>query len=129
VSARDVDTGTRQSITVTSTSGLSEEELKKMTEQNAEYMVAVKNDQRFEELRGEVEPLLKECDALAAQFRAAVAGSDYGLDIAEKAARAAETARSAIKARDYNQLSASKESLERSVQIFRAVVQKLGKAG
>ena len=43
VKARDLETGLEQSITVTATSGLTEDEIKKMVEANKDYMVEVRS--------------------------------------------------------------------------------------
>ena len=49
VKAEDLETGLEQSITVTSTSGLTEEEIKNMVDANRDYLVDVKSGQEFEE--------------------------------------------------------------------------------
>src|SRR5690606_5371086 len=51
VKARDLETGLEQSITVTATSGLTEDEIRKMIEANKEYMLDVRTGQEFERQR------------------------------------------------------------------------------
>src|SRR6187549_1116634 len=48
VSAKDLETGLKQAITVTATSGLTEEELAKMVEQSRDYMVEAKQSEEIE---------------------------------------------------------------------------------
>jgi molecular chaperone DnaK len=129
VSARDTETGLRQAITVTATSGLSEEEVQRMAEDNADYLLSAKSDQQFDVARKEVEQMLQEIDSLGARVRGAVQGSDFGMDAVTKAERAVEKARAAIQSRDLAQLLASKDALDRTVQVFRSVVQRLGRSG
>jgi molecular chaperone DnaK len=129
VSARDTETGLRQTITVTASSGLTEDELQQMTEQNADYLLAAKNDEQTDAVRRDVEALLKEVDALGEKVRGAVQGSDFGLDAVKKADRTVQRARQAIEARDLAGLQASKEALDQTVQVFRSVVQRFSRSG
>src|SRR5690554_2262863 len=48
VQARDLETGKEQSITVTATSGLTEEEIQNMIEENQDYLVELKRDEEVE---------------------------------------------------------------------------------
>src|SRR5574342_58994 len=51
VKAKDQETGIEQSITVTATSGLTEDEIKDMVDANKDYMVEVRSNQEFERHR------------------------------------------------------------------------------
>ena len=127
VSARDTETGLRQTISVTATSGLTDEEVQKMMEQNADYMLAVRTDQQVDGIKREVENLLKEAEALGEQVRTSVAGSNFGQDTLQKAERTMQKAREAIATRDSAGLAVAREALDRTVQVFRSVAQRLGK--
>jgi molecular chaperone DnaK len=48
VSAKDLETGQQQAITVTATSGLTEDEIKRMMEENREYLVDVRTNEELE---------------------------------------------------------------------------------
>ena len=58
VSAKDLETGHEQSITVTATSGLTEEELQKLVEHSQHYMVEVRASEEFERQRQQAERLI-----------------------------------------------------------------------
>src|SRR5262244_3400337 len=48
VSAKDLETGLQQSIMVTATSGLTEDEIRRMVEANKDYMLEVRSGEEFE---------------------------------------------------------------------------------
>src|SRR4029077_13690832 len=64
VSAVDVQTGVRQSITVTASSGLTEDEIKKAAQANEDWMLGQKEDPDFQERKARAEELFKEFEAL-----------------------------------------------------------------
>ena len=64
VSAIDVQTGVRQSITVTASSGLTEEEISKAAQANEEWMLGQKEDADFQERKNKAEELFKEFEQL-----------------------------------------------------------------
>src|SRR6187402_2642736 len=78
VKARDLETGLEQSITVTATSGLTEDEIKKMIDANKDYMVEVRSGQEFDKARHTAEKALEEIESLFPQVTDIIAGSDFG---------------------------------------------------
>jgi molecular chaperone DnaK len=126
VSARDTDTGLRQTITVTATSGLTEDEVQRMMEQNADYLLATKTDQQTEMTRREVDLLVKELDGLNARLSKVVGASELGRDTVRKAEQIIQAARESVQTRELSGLQTTKDSLERSIQIHRSMLQRLG---
>jgi molecular chaperone DnaK len=124
VTARDLETGIEQSITVTATSGLTEEELQKLADTNKDYMVQEKTDQEFEKHRHTSEKLLDEIEALFPEVTSIISGSDFGQDAVKKARGVCERARKAIAARDSAQLRETNEALNRTLNMFKGVVSK-----
>jgi molecular chaperone DnaK len=124
VTARDLETGIEQSITVTATSGLTEEELQKLAESNKDYMVQEKTDQEFEKHRHTSEKLLDEIEGLFPEVTSIISGSDFGQDAVKKARGVCERARKAIAARDSAQLRETNEALNRTLNMFKGVVSK-----
>jgi len=59
VSARDKATGVEQSITVTASSGLSEEEIQSMVDSSRDYEVELKSEAEYKKLRHEFESLMR----------------------------------------------------------------------
>ncbi|MCG8421996.1 MAG: molecular chaperone DnaK [Proteobacteria bacterium] len=124
VKARDQETGLEQSITVTATSGLTEDEISKMIDANKDYMVEVKNEQEFDKQRHGTEKILDEIDSLFPQVADIISGSDFGQDAVKKARSVCDKARQAIAARDAAQLSEVTEALNRTLNMFKGVVSK-----
>ena len=60
----DVQTGVRQSITVTASSGLTEEEISKATSANEDWMLGQKEDPDFQDRKAKAEELFKEFESL-----------------------------------------------------------------
>jgi molecular chaperone DnaK len=124
VKARDLETGLEQSITVTATSGLTEDEIKKMVEANKDYMVEVKSHQEFDKARHAAEKALEEIESLFPQVTDIIAGSDFGQDAVKKARAVVDRTRTAIAAKDLTTLTEATEALNRTLNMFRGVVSK-----
>ena len=124
VKARDLETGLEQSITVTATSGLTEDEIKKMIDANKDYMVEVKTGQEFEKARHAAEKVLDEIEGLFPQVTEIIAGSDFGQDAVKKARVVIERTKGALASRDLTGLTEATEALTRTLNMFRGVVSK-----
>nr|HPH70405.1 Hsp70 family protein [Kofleriaceae bacterium] len=124
VKARDLETGLEQSITVTATSGLTEEELKKMIDGNKEYMVDVRSSQEFEKAKHAAEKGLEEIEQLFPAVTEIIAGSDFGQDAVKKARAVVDRTRNAIATKDLSGLTEATEALNRTLNMFRGVVSK-----
>ncbi|RMG19586.1 MAG: molecular chaperone DnaK, partial [Deltaproteobacteria bacterium] len=126
VKAKDLETGQQQAITVTATHDLSEEEIQEIVEKNADHLVAAKQDALFEATRTDAERRIREVQKLFPQVKEIVAGSEFGADALKKAESTVENARSAIEAKDLEALQAATVALERTVNMFKGVVTKIG---
>ena len=126
VSARDLETGTQQSITVTATSGLTEDEIKRMARESADYAVDVKESTATEALRAEVAALIRDVDAILPQVRGFMSGSDFGKEALVKGEAALKQAKDAAAGRSAEALKQAKEPLERTLRMLRGVAQKMG---
>jgi molecular chaperone DnaK len=124
VKAKDLETGLEQSITVTATSGLTEDEIKKMIDANKDYMVEVRSGQEFDKARHQAEKSLEEIESLFPQVSDAIAGSDFGQDAVKKARAVVERTRQAITQKDLTTLADATEALNRTLNMFRGVVSK-----
>ena len=98
--------------------------LKKMIDQNKEYMVDVRSGQEFDKARHQAEKSLEEIEALFPQVTDAIAGSDFGQDAVKKARAVVERTRQAIAAKDLTTLADATEALNRTLNMFRGVVSK-----
>ena len=113
VSARDRDTGKEQGITVTATSGLTEEEIQKMATQTHAYEVATKKEEGVEASRQKAESLLHDIEKLLPQLggnQAAIA----------KARSAVDQNRAILKNGDAAAMSRAVEELSRVLSSLRA---------
>jgi molecular chaperone DnaK len=123
VSAKDLVTGQRQSITVTATSGLTEEELRHILDEHLDDLLERKQGtSEFERRREAAERLIQEVGGLLPAVSAALVRSRVGSDTVDKAQAAVRRAREAMAARDADELVAAEEQLDRMLQVFRGLV-------
>ncbi|HEU4381930.1 MAG TPA: molecular chaperone DnaK [Anaeromyxobacteraceae bacterium] len=121
VSARDLETGLRQSITVTATSGLTEEELRRILDERMDEVLEMKQSGEMERRRDKAQGIILEIEALVPAVQAALQKSRFGKDAVQKAEGVMARARAAIDAGDLNQLSAIEEQLDRTLQLFKGL--------
>ncbi len=126
VSAKDLETGLQQSITVTATSGLTEDEIARMAHESADYAVSVKADEAFGTTRAEVEAIMRDIEALLPKVQPVIATSEFGEEALRKARSAIERARQAIESRSTDALQATRDPLDRTLKMLRGVAQKMG---
>jgi molecular chaperone DnaK len=122
VSARDVVTGLEQSITVTATSGLTEEELRRILDEQRDDLLERK--QTNLELGGRRERALAvvlEIEELVPAVQGALERTRFGKDAIQKAEGVLARVRAAVEARDGAALAAEEESLERTLQLFKGL--------
>lgn len=125
VHAKDLDTGTRQSITVTSTSGLTTEEIKVMAEKAQSFVEAKRDDEHFEGAKQEAEKLIAQIEKLFPDVEKAVTGSEFGRDAMNKARAVVDTTKTFIRKGETEALLQQIDALTRTRRMFKGV---LGKA-
>jgi molecular chaperone DnaK len=122
VAARDVDTGQQQSITVTATSGLTENELKRILDEQLDDLLEKKATAgEWEERRDRALATLREIEALVPAVHEALERTKFGKDAVQKAEGVLARARTAIDARDAAALAREEENLERTLQLFKGL--------
>jgi molecular chaperone DnaK len=122
VSAKDLETGLEQSIQVTASSGLTDEEIKKMAEESRDYMVDRRADEEFEAARQEAEKIMRDIDRMFGKVEEAVQGSEFGQEALGKARDLLDRAGSAIEAQNAEKLSETVETLKRTQKMFKGVL-------
>jgi molecular chaperone DnaK len=127
VSARDKETGRRQSITVTASGGLTEEELKKIMDEQRDYLLAARTSEEMKSKRSELEAALKEATDLLPQVKSLTAGSDFGAEALTKAERALEDARKALAGDRLSAVTDAVDQMVRTINLFRGVIQRMGR--
>ena len=126
VSAKDLETGLQQSITVTATSGLTEDEIRRMARDAADYAVGVKELGATEQLRADVDGAIRDVETILPEVRTFMSGSDFGREALSKAELALRRAKEASAQRSLKELEQAKEPLERTLRMLRGVAQKMG---
>jgi molecular chaperone DnaK len=124
VSAKDMETGQQQSITVTATSGLTEDEIRRMVEENKDYLLEMREGEEFERKRQSIERMAAEVERLFPEVESIISGSDFGQDAIKKARSVLERARTAVQARDRQGVAESNDALTRTLNMFKGVVSK-----
>ena len=124
VHAKDVETGKEQSITVTATSGLTEDEINEMMVDASDFAVTRRQDEEAERVRQEAETLIAEIERLFPEVESIVAGSDFGRDAIDKAKGVVDNARTLLERGDIAGLKEEIESLGRTQRMFKGVVGK-----
>jgi len=124
VHAKDVETGKEQSITVTATSGLTEDEINEMMTDASDFAVTRREDEAAEKIRQEAETLIAEIERLFPEVESIVAGSDFGRDAIDKAKGVVDKARTLLERSDIDGLEEELESLGRTQRMFKGVVGK-----
>ena len=126
VSARDKETGQRQSITVTASGGLTEEELQKIMEEQGDYLLEAKVSEELKTKRAELDTVLKEVSALLPQVQKITEGSEFGVDAVAKAIKSIEAARRSLEVGSLSAVSESVDTLHRTMNLFKGVMQRIG---
>jgi molecular chaperone DnaK len=124
VAAKDKETGLEQSITVTATSGLTEDEISQMVNESRDLLVARRETEEFSKAVQQVERLVEEVKQLFPKVEEVIAGSDFGQDAMRKARAVLQRAQSAIDMKDLQAVQESQEALQRTFNMFKGVVSK-----
>jgi molecular chaperone DnaK len=124
VHAKDVETGKEQSITVTASSGLTEDEIEDMMVDASDFAITRREDEASEKVRQEAETLIAEIERLFPEVESIVAGSDFGRDAIDKAKGVVDNARTLLEQGDIASLEDELESLGRTQRMFKGVVGK-----
>ena len=121
VFAKDQDTGKEQSIQVTATSGLTEEEIQAMISENQDYLIQLKEGEELEKHRAAIRKTIREMERLIDN-----ANTQDGELVGKARVRAEEAvtnARSALEGTDVAMLSSTTAALDRAYQAFKGVVE------
>jgi molecular chaperone DnaK len=124
VSAKDLETGQEQSIQVTATSGLTQDEIARMMRDAQEFTVERRSSEELEKVKQEAEKLIVQIERMLPEVEQVVASSDFGKDAIGKARSVLDNARAAIKRQDVGAMREQIEGLTRTQRMFRGVVAK-----
>jgi molecular chaperone DnaK len=124
VSAKDVETDKRQAIQVTAVSGLTEEEIRRMAQESADYLVGEKQGRQVQAERQSYERLVADLEALIPQVYDVVGESDFGIKAIAEARQRIIEMKHHLEQNDLNSQAAVAETLNRTVKMFRGVISK-----
>jgi molecular chaperone DnaK len=122
VAAKDLETGQKQSITVTASSGLTPQEIKNMADEGGDYLMERRASEEFEGARQEAERIIRELDRMFSEVEKMVQGSEFGQEALTKAKDIIARARVAIESKNVEQLSSEIETLKRTQKMFKGVL-------
>jgi molecular chaperone DnaK len=128
VSAKDLETGREQSITVTATSGLTEDELNDLVKQSQSYMIELRASEESERRRQQAEKLIDTIRGLFPQVQEAMSGTRFGRDAIAKAEAVVVRAEQDLVRSDGKNLLDTIESLDRTLGMFKNVMHKKSEA-
>lgn len=111
VSAKDLGTGKEQTITIKSSSGLTDEEIDRMVKDAEANAEADKKRREEADLRNEVDQLVFQTDKVLADLKDKVSDEEV-----KKAEAARDELKAAIEANDLDQMKAKRDALNEIVQ-------------
>lgn len=123
VSATDLETGKEQSITVTASSDLTEEEIERMIEENEDYLMEVKKGEELEERRAEIRKAIRNIEKLVEEANQQSGNAELAEKAREKASTAISQARDRVDEAGLDELDDIKSNLERAHEACRGVLQ------
>jgi molecular chaperone DnaK len=126
VSARDKETGQRQSITVTASGGLTEDELRKIMEEQRDYLLEARMTEELKAKRAELEGSIREISDLLPRVKAITVGSDFGAEVLSRAEKTLSQARRALDQNTLREIVESQDQTSRTLNLFRGVIQRMG---
>jgi molecular chaperone DnaK len=126
VSARDKETGQKQSITVTASGGLTEDEMKKIMDEQGDFMLEAKVSEEIVSKKNELTTIIKEVSDLLPRVQQITDGSEFGVDAVAKAMKSLETGKRALEANTLSQVTEAIDQLSRTLNLFHGVVQRIG---
>ncbi len=122
VSAKDLETGQAQSIQVTASSGLTQDEISGMMDDAQDYLVERRTDEQFEGVKQEADTLIHEIESLHAEVEQVVGNSDFGREALVKAKETVQRAKTAIATRSSEDIKEQIGQLQRTLRMFKGVV-------
>jgi molecular chaperone DnaK len=126
VSARDRETGQRQSITVTASGGLTEEELKRILEEQADYLLEARSVEELRGKRGELETAIRQLDGLLPKVKEITVGTDFGAEAIHRAQKTIAAAKGALQQNALPPVVEALDQVSRTLNLFQGVIQRIG---
>ncbi len=127
VSAKDLETGHEQTIAVTATSGLADDELERLIRESNAYMVEARASEELARRRRQVERLMGDVDGLVPRVREVMNGTRFGREALAKVEGVLHRGERELHVGDPRSLSEAMESLERAQSMLRGIAERSGR--
>ncbi|MCD6498721.1 MAG: molecular chaperone DnaK [Deltaproteobacteria bacterium] len=124
VSAKNVETGKKQSITVTATSGLTENEIEEMLQESQQYLMEKRKEDGVEQSLSELKTMMRDLERLMATVEKAIAGSPFGKQTLQRANELIDQCKAALDQDQPEGVSELRDSLTRTLNMFKGVAAK-----
>ncbi len=126
VSATNLETNQAASIQVRASSSLTEDEIQDMIRQNKDYQIQVKSEEAVEQKAVDVGRAVQEAERLLPKVQQVLAGLPFGGDAIRKASEVIQEAKIALRKDGGADIAETKESLDRTLTLFRGLLQQAG---
>ena len=127
VFAKNLETNREQSITVTATSGLTQEEIANMSKENEDYLVQAKAIEETDIRRDQIRKMLREIARLHPDVELILNASSLGQDALRKASDTVNQARHIVddNKSDSSTLQHHVETLERTLAVYKGILERM----
>jgi molecular chaperone DnaK len=125
VSARNIETGQEQVITVTSKSSMSEADLKRIAVENEEHLVGLRERERVLHLQKKMTRTLDAMDRIMPRVETLLANNGFAEEALLKARQVITRARSTVQSDVVDDLERDAKALARTLNMFHNVVEKM----
>ncbi|MGQ0506100.1 MAG: molecular chaperone DnaK, partial [Myxococcaceae bacterium] len=116
------ETGQRQSITVTASGGLTEDELKKIMEEQADYLIEAKVTEEYSVKRNELLGTLSTLNEQLPKVRQLTGSTEFGVDAIKRAEKAIAQAKSALEQTQVSPVASALDEVMRLTNVFQGVI-------
>jgi molecular chaperone DnaK len=125
VQAKDRETGTEASITVTASSGLTPEELQRIIDEQRDQLLEQRQAAETRTKADELRAAMAELEKIFPQVRSLIDQSEFGPDALTKAERTLQRGKAAAEGNDLTGILSAAEAVESILALFRGIVAKL----
>ncbi|MEZ4453457.1 MAG: molecular chaperone DnaK [Nannocystaceae bacterium] len=127
ISAKDLETGHEQTITVTAASGLGDDELQRLIRESESTMIEARASEELARRRRQVERLMGEVVGLIPKVRDVMTGTRFGREALGKIEAALSRAERELHLGDPRSMSEAMESLDRAQAMLRGIAERSGR--
>lgn len=125
VSARNLETGIEQAITVTARSGLTGEALAKMAAENEEHLVGLRERERILQLQDKIRRTLNTMDRIMPRVETLLANNGFAEEALVKAHEVIERSKVSVEGSEIELLERDAKALARTLNMFHNVIEKM----